>query len=382
MHADDERVMKPFAWLLVFVLTLLGAPLGAQDLVLKASDVRVSPRDDGLHLIVRQIPGLSSVMLTEAFELPDHRLATYSWKGLAPNAQAAEEKRLLDGKFLKGPNVFLISSTVVADPLFGPAFEVLIPPVIEYGSATLPNSRYGRIDVAQELSRPGGRLWFSIRTFAKPYLDYTGTYKDNAFELSAIVSQAQVLPPEGSYYVKGNEDLFNRLGRVYKAVDAAAGVAQLKTLFVDHTDLVVLVDETKSMTVDLKALQTDLLPVLADTVGRLEGFRLGLVEYRDYGELWTTRVLGLSANPEPWAKRIAQAEAVGGGDIPEAVVEALDTGLGLFDPGSTAKRVVVVFGDAPQHDSPRGKVLESEVVARAQAMGVEIHAILLPVTPY
>lgn len=367
--------------LVSWMLALLVVPLGAQDLVLKASDVRVSPRDDGLHLIVRQVPGLASVMLTEAFELPDHRLATYSWKGLAPNPQAAEEKRLLDGKFLKGPNVFLISSTVVADPLFGPAFEVLIPPVIEYGSATLPNSRYGRIDVAQELSRPGGKVWFSLRTFAKPYLDYTGAYKDNAFELSAIVSQAQVLPPEGSYYVKGNEDLFNRLGRVYKAVDAAAGVAHLKTFFADHTDLVVLVDETKSMTVDLKALQTDLLPVLAETMGRLEGFRLGLVEYRDYGELWTTRTLALSADPSDWSRRISQAEAFGGGDIPEAVVEALDAGLRLFDPSSPSRRVVVVFGDAPQHDSPRGKVLESEVVARARTMA-EVHPILLPVTPY
>lgn len=371
-----------FPWLALLLAGLV-SPLAAQDLVLKATDVRVSPQDDGLHLIVRQLPGLSSVMLTEAFELPDHKLATYSWKGLEPNGVNGAEKRLLDGKFLKGPNLFLISSTPVQDPLFGPAFEVLIPPIMEYGSKSLPNSRYGRLDVLNALAQPDAKVWFSIRTFAKAYQDYTGAYKDNAFELSSIVvEQVLTLPLDGSYYVKGNEDLFRRLGTIYKSYDAAAGVAHLKTFFRDDTDLVVLLDLTKSMTVDLKALKADLLPSLTDTVAGLRNFRLGLMEYKDYGEPWFTRPLALSADPAAWIKAVAQAEAAGGGDIPEAVVEALDAGLGLFDPRSKARKVVVVFGDAPQHDSPRGKVKESEVVAKAVALGVEVYTILLPVTPF
>ena len=106
----------------VLLATLSFQGLGAQALVLKATDVRVIPRDDGLHLVVRDVPGLASVMITEAFELPDHKIATYSWKGLEPNGVNGGEKRLLNGKFLPRPNLFLISSTVVADPLFGPAY--------------------------------------------------------------------------------------------------------------------------------------------------------------------------------------------------------------------------------------------------------------------
>ena len=369
--------------LLVLTALVYVASAWSQNLTLTASDVRVVPQNDGYHLIVRQLPGLASVMLTEAFELPDHKVATYSWKGFEPNEVNGAEKRLLDGKFLKSPNLFLISSTVIADPLFGPSFEVLIPPLIEYGSKTAPNSRYGRLNMSEELGKPDGKVWFSIRTFAKSYQDYTGVYQDNAFEMSTVVlEQVLVLPLDGSYYVKGNEDLFRRLGATYKSYDAAAGVKFLSTLFRDDLDLVVLLDVTKSMTVDLKALKSDLLPGLADRVAGLKNFRLGLVQYKDYGEAFVTKPLALSADPSAWIKAVAASEAAGGGDIPEAVVEALGAGLALFDKKSPARKLVVVFGDAPQHDSPRGKILESEVVARAAAAGIEVQTVLLPVTPF
>ena len=77
-----------------------------------------------------------------------------------------------------------------------------------------------------------------------------------------------------------------------------------------------------------------------------------------------------------------QSAAAGGGDIPEAVVEALDAGLKLFDKKVANDRLLVVFGDAPQHDSPRGKILESDVLARIKAANVSVQTILLPVTNY
>ena len=367
-------------------IAVLGGSLAAQapasGLTLTGKDVRVVPQDDGLHLIIRQIPGLASVMLTEAFELPDHKLATYSWRAPKPNDVNGAEKRLLNGKPLPSPNLFLISSTVISDPYFGPSFEVLVPPVMEYGSKDLPNSRYGQVDVTATLAR-GEKVWFSIRTFAKPYQDYTGAYKDNAFEFSTIVV-TQALPLDGSYYVKGNEDLFRRLGTIFKARDAADGVKFLKTQFQDNVDLVVCLDLTKSMGKDLAALKTDLLPNLTDTMAGLHNFRLGLVEYRDYGETLVTKPFALSPDPKTWIREVSAGEALGGGDIPEAVIEAFDAGLGLFGAESKegVRRILVIFGDAPQHDSPRGKVKESEVVTRAAALGVEVRPVLLPVTPF
>ena len=365
---------------LVFALLTLEAGF-SQDLVLKAGDVRVVPRDDGFHLVVRQVPGLASVMLTEAFEPSGHKIATYSWKGLEPNSVNSAEKRLLNGKYLPGPNLYLISSTVIADPLFGPAFEVLIPPVMEYGSKTGTNTRYGQLNVTTELAKPNGKVWFAIRTFAKPFQDYSGPYHENAFELSTIVLE-QALPLDNSYYVKGNEDLFRRLGATFKAHDADDGAKFLKTLFRDNLDLVLCLDLTKSMVVDLQALKNDLLPGLAETVAGLKNFRLGLVQYKDYGEPFLTQPLALSTDPSKWIQAVGASVAAGGGDIPEAVVEAMDTASGLFDKKGSSDRLIVVFGDAPQHDSPRGKVKESDVLARLATEGIRVQTVLLPVTNY
>ena len=369
------------AWLLCGVLLGSGVSgLMAQGLTLKATDVRVVPRDDGFHLFVRQRDGISSVMLTETFEPAGHKLATYSWSGLTPNPVNGAEKRLLNGQFLKGPNKYLISSTVIADPLLGAAFEILIPAVMEYGSQTAPNARYGRINVAAELAK-SAKVWFSIRTFAKPYGDYSGAYLDNAFELSALaVVQSDTL--ESGYYVKGYEDLAHRLGSVYKARDAKDGAAHLKSLLKDHLDLVVCLDETGSMKVDLNALRTELLPGLSAAVSALSDFRLGLVEYRDYGETFVTRPLALSANPAAWESAVSRSEAWGGGDTPEAVIEALDAGLAVLGEAGAAERKLVVFADAPQHDSPRGKLLETDVLARIHAAGVSVEVVMLPVTSY
>ena len=108
------------AFVVLSVGWALASPLAAQvpeGLTLKAGDVRVESRDDGYHLIVRQTPGLASVMLVEAYELPDHKLATYSWKAVGDYPSGANEKRLLNGVPLKAPNLFLVSSTVVADEI-------------------------------------------------------------------------------------------------------------------------------------------------------------------------------------------------------------------------------------------------------------------------
>jgi hypothetical protein len=349
-------------------------------LTLKAGDVRVENRDDGFHLIVRQTPGLASVMLVEAYELPDHKLATYSWKALKTYPSGAQEKRLLNGKPLNGPNLFLISSTVIADTRFGPAFEVVIPPVIEYGSATAPGSRYGKVNVTEELAKAGGRVWFSIRTFAKPYEDYTGAYRDNAFELSTLTVEAE-LPPDHGKYVKGAEDLFRRLGPTEKAPDPAAGVKLLTATLADNQDLVWAIDTTKSMKQDLAAVRETLAPQIAELTAGFTNLRLGFVFYRDYQELFLTKTVPLTSDRDTWKRELLGAVADAGGDVPEAAIEALNTGLDLLEKSSNAKRLVM-FADAAQHDVARGKVVETTVLARAQNLGVPLQFILLPLTTF
>ncbi|MDY7028298.1 MAG: hypothetical protein SVR04_08385, partial [Spirochaetota bacterium] len=67
----------------------------------------------------------------------------------------------------------------------------------------------------------------------------------------------------------------------------------------------------------------------------------------------------------------------GGRDIPEAVYEALYSGVTTYE-WEAEKRMIILVGDAPPHPIPRGKVTREMVYTEAHARGIEIHTIILP----
>jgi hypothetical protein len=360
---------------LLVILAGLASTAHAEDLALTRQDVRVVPGADGYHLIVRQIAGVASVMLTESAEPAGHQLATYSFRALSPNAVNGAEKRLLNGVFQPQPNLFLLSSTPVADPFLGQAFDILIPLQVEFGSKTAPNARYGKLDVGALLSQPGQKFSLSIRTFAKPYADYTGAYRDNWFDLSLVV-EVQAPAAARGVYTKGLEELFHRLGPTYKAADASDGVRFLRTLMRSNVDLVLCLDTTGSMAEDLKVIRSELLPDLPAA----PGLRLGLVLYKDYGASYLTNPTPLTADFKVWANAVGRSEASGGGDIPEAAIEAIDAAAAQFGAESGGAKLIVVLADAPQHDTPRGPLRESAVLADLAKRGIALQLIMLPLT--
>lgn len=360
---------------LVFVSGLLGAqtlaPLGSDDVVIEA-------RDDGFHLFIRRLPGVSSVLLTEAFELPDHKLATYALRAVGPNPVNDAEPRMLNGQFLKQPHRSLVTSTLVEQGNLGPAFEVVVPPVVEYGSET-PGARYSRLDVRGLLASEKP-YWFSIRTFAKPYADYTGAYRDNAFELKSFL--AQTVAASSDAYEPGLYEDFGRLGEPYRTTgiqDALDRVHRSLERTGDSLDMVVAIDTTKSMVSNLQVVKEALLAPIRDGVKRFRSFRIGLVFYRDYMEDYLTRTVAFSSDLDQVERDLAQAQAAGGGDTPEAVSEAVWTGLTQFR-WTAQNRILLVLGDAPQHPSPRGPITEDQVKEMARAEGVEVEMLMLPQT--
>jgi hypothetical protein len=370
-----------------FVLALLtlvvAAGLQAQTapaLGLVKGDVTVVAKDDGYHLFIRQLPGAASVLLSESFEPPEHKLPTYAFRAVGPNLND-NEKRLLNGKFLAQPHHSLISSTPAAHPTLGQAFEVVIPHVVEYGYPNFPNSRYGKVDVQAALAS-GKPFWFSIRVFAKPYGDYTGAYQETAFDLETFVTQ--VFVPSPDKYEKGLEQGFSKFGDPYHAAgmdDAIDLVRQTLNRSTDTLDVVVCVDTTKSMVKNLAAVKASLLAPFREAAGKLKTLRLGLVLYRDYMEDYLTRDIAFTTDLDHVQAELDKAVADGGGDIPEAVVEALWAGLNEFD-WQSPNRVIVLMGDAPQHPTPRGNVTEPMVLKKAGDLGVKIQMIMLPQTKF
>jgi len=366
-------------FVLLLVLLLFPGLLGAQALSpLGSDDVVIEARDDGYHLFIRQLPGVASVLLTEAFELPDHKLATYALRAVGPNPVNDGEQRLLNGQFLKLPHRSLVSSTLVEAGNLGPSFEVVVPPVVEYGSET-PGARYARLEV-RDLLASEKPFWFSIRTFAKPYADYTGAYRDNAFELKSFL--AQTVTASSDAYEPGLYEDFGRLGEPYRTSgiqDALDRVHRSLERKGDSLDMVVAVDTTKSMVSNLQVVKDSLLAPIREGVLRFRSFRIGLVFYRDYMEDYLTRTVAFSSDLDQVERDLGEAEAAGGGDTPEAVSEAVWTGLTQFR-WTAQNRILLVLGDAPQHPSPRGPITEEQVREMAQAEGVEVEMLMLPQT--
>ncbi len=155
-----------------------------------------------------------------------------------------------------------------------------------------------------------------------------------------------------------------------------SGVPQTFADYIEHLqqtgiDVVFAIDATGSMVwVHSKVHQR--MQQLASYVRNLVPLaRFGIIAYRDYSDPeFVTRVSQPSFDIEKPRSFIAGIDAVGGGDIPEAVVEALRVAEGKIAWRPGAQRVVVIIGDAPPH---RREADEGEaIVERMKSRGARV----------
>lgn len=386
------RVRLTLAFLLVGVL--------GHALELGADDVFLEAREQGLFLFIRQKPGIASVLLTESMELPDNSVATYALRALEPNDVNGNERRLLNGQFLPDGHLSLIDSTPEFVPRFGgPGFVILMPPEIQYGWPNNPAARYGRHNLRELIQEGRPPYWFSIRTFAKPYADYTGPWRDNPFEIKAMHQQqyqapaaAQPEPPptpqeppppsvDGSRFHPKIRTSFEALSRSVRPsesgqplIDAIIGI--LRSYRGPDIEIVLAIDTTGSMRPHIQFLRERLIPAMRAELERFSTFRIGLVLYRDYMEEYLTRSYPFRNDWDSFARDLRAITVSGGGDLPEAVVEGLHAAASY--PFHSAQRVIVLIGDAPAHDIPRGRITREMLQALVREKAVDIHAIMLP----
>ena len=159
-------------------------------LLLNANDVRVeeSPNSEGLLIYVRAKSGIESVLLTESAENPINLdINTYALRTSEYNMYNSDERRLLNGQFIQLQNgYFIIDSTAIFDnTFFQEAFILFLPYQVIYG---YKNTRNGIIDFTQ------GTNVINIRTFEKPYADYSGEYTDNSFYIKKIDTSEHIAP--------------------------------------------------------------------------------------------------------------------------------------------------------------------------------------------
>ena len=390
--------------------------LSAQNssLLISKDDIRIEggsgkfKDSDGYHLFIRKRPGVESVMLTETTKDPAGNMDNYAYRALEYNSVNGDEIRYLNGKRLSSEmaKFSLIDSTAEKDEQFGQAFHIFIPSTIAYGYEW---SRHGTIKIDKG-------TFINIRAFSKKYGDYTGNFYDNPFmfDLGAPVKKPVPAPtpiPEPAPLPDAIEEpvvLTDDYNPV--AANAFSDIAEFNggtlcysrgpdTLVDDimdslarispkqKVDVIFAIDTTGSMKDDVQKLREDWIPRLIASLKDYGNLRIGLLLYRDYGD--TYRLMGLPVKRfeftdkiEVFTKNLNNFVIYGneGGDIPEAVYEALYASLAFYKWRIDATRKIILIGDAEPHPSPRGtgKYSKELVAQTAKAKGVVIDAIIVP----
>jgi len=141
-------------------------------------------------------------------------------------------------------------------------------------------------------------------------------------------------------------------------------------------DVAFILDSTGSMSEEIAAVKSTIQKVASGLRNSNVRIRIGLVEFKDRGEPFVTRVFPMSTDLQRFSREVADVEASGGGDTPESANEALHVGINqmAWSDGSLA-RLAFLVGDAPPHldySQDFDYVLEARTAAHR---GIQIYTI-------
>ena len=368
--------MKKYCFISLFLagLTVLSF---TQDLRISASDLYLELRPDGgFHLFIRKKPGISSVLLTESTRDPAMRSDNYAYRAGEWNPVNGDEIRILNGVPLSPESRIysLISSTVVNHSVLGDSFHIYLPYVLYYG---YEDTRHGEVYL-------GEGTYINIRAFELPYADYRGAFMDNPFELMAM-QEPPPGPPEG-IYIAETLQAFTEIARAGSGelifsrtpddvVDLIRSILEKESG--KSLDIVICLDTTNSMRKYIDAVRAKLIPMLEEILSGFTSFRIGMVLFKDYYESYLTRIVPFTDDFTRFQRDLNAITVHGGGDIPEAVYEALYDGATRFTWEAQA-RIMILIGDAPPHPRPRGRITKQMTDNAINERGIIVNAMILP----
>jgi Mg-chelatase subunit ChlD len=348
--------------------------LNAQDLSISNNDLRIELRaDGGYHLFIRYKPDISSVLITESTRDPRLLAENYAYRTEEKNPVNGDEIRLIDGYPIPPEEEIysLVSSTPVRHAVFGWAYHIYIPHKLLYG---YEGGRHGEIEV-------GNGTYLNVRAFEYAYADYRGGFRDNPF----VLNFSQDPRPEAAAgaYLPETVRTFTEIAGVNTMLSNGPAdlVDRIKTILEKEkdkgVDIVICLDTTGSMKPHIDAVRDRLIPMLDETVSGFASFRIGMVLYKDYYEEYLTRVIPFTSDFDSFQRSLNAVRVGGGGDLPEAVYEALYDGATKL-PWAAESKIMILIGDAPPHPRPRGRITKEMVDMETAQRGIAVHAIIIP----
>jgi hypothetical protein len=144
-------------------------------------------------------------------------------------------------------------------------------------------------------------------------------------------------------------------------------------------EVVFALDTTSSMSGMIAAAKEKIWSIATTLAqsGQTPVIRMGLVAFRDRGDDYVTQVVDLSDNLDAVYARLMSFAALGGGDAPESVNEALDDAINRisWSQNPLSYKVVFLVGDAPPHMDYAGETPYPETLATAQKRGIVVNTI-------
>ena len=144
-------------------------------------------------------------------------------------------------------------------------------------------------------------------------------------------------------------------------------------------EVVFVLDTTGSMSGLIQAAKEKIWSI-ATSMASAESspeIKVGLVAYRDRGDAYVTKTVGLSHDLDSVYSKLMDFKANGGGDGPESVNKALFDAVNniSWSQGKGVYKVVFLVGDAPPHMDYKGEAQYPEIVQMAHDKGIVINAI-------
>lgn len=396
---------KQRVWFFILRLIFTSVVFAQNSLMVRPTDIKIISEIDenskitiGYHLYVKKLPQIESIILTETTKDPQGKEANYAYRAMVYNSINGDEIRFLDGKKLESQYALysLVDSTPENVDGFGEAFHIFIPSKIQYG---YPWTRNGTVEI-------GKGTFVNIRAFSKKYADYTGSFFDNPYMFDFEKRSIPKKRVEEVKFVENEEpviltDAYNpEAGEKFSEISDFLIYSKGPETIVDDimesinaifpkksADIVFAIDATGSMKDDIEKLREEWIPKLIKGLSEFDDVRLGLLLYRDYGDNFKykgipVKFFDFTEDTNIFIKNLNSFEIKGreGGDIPEAVYEALYGSLEFYGWHDNASRKIILIGDAQPHPTPRGtKKYTKELVQKLAAeKSIAIDAIITP----
>jgi Mg-chelatase subunit ChlD len=139
-------------------------------------------------------------------------------------------------------------------------------------------------------------------------------------------------------------------------------------------DIVFVVDNTGSMGDSIEVVKGKIREFITASKGKYAQIRYGLVQYRDAGDDFVTRVTPFTTDTAAFESAVSAMSAQGGGDWPEAMLDAIYAAATKLQ-WLSQRRVMILLGDAPGHEKvveAPSSVTWTNIIPTLRGSGIEI----------